>query len=71
MGRSPHQVVKEAKKVTVEFGVAGAPGDVTINVTKAEANRLIRAHSLGVGNAMHDVGTVDAIAGDAVLTFHT
>jgi hypothetical protein len=43
---TPLQMIKAARACRAVFGVANAPGDVTINITKAEAERLVRAHGI-------------------------
>jgi len=70
---TPLQMIYLCRRVSVSFGVANAPGDVDINITKKEARRLIKAHDLPADDYDHDVGCVSLFRSDrvAVITFHT
>lgn len=60
-------MIAAARKVRVMFGLCNVPGDVMINVSKAEARRIIREHGLP-----HDeVGYVYLSDGTASIIFHT
>ncbi len=68
---TPKQMIRKAKSAHVVFDVADAPGDVWIDISKAEAVRLVDAHDLPADDTDHPVGTVSVHDDFVLITFHT